>query len=259
MRLHRDGIRDVLAVPLPEAIATDGCGTAVSGAVQVTWRSSHTGMLHQVYLDGRFAGTTLDVDQRQLVVQPPSSFLAAVRVEVAAVRPQDAHLDLGSELDPPSATGRVRLVLLQSQTLPPGARFNVYSDHGAGAIDYAAPLNASPIPVWPCPQDKAGFGMAAFGASDFGYDSPACVGFGRGRFAEGPFGMDAGAIEWISPLLPLGRHRFGVEALDASGNEGPACETSLVAVVPLPKPAAALHVASFDPQTHQLTLRIGDS
>jgi len=259
MRLHRDGIKDVLAVALPEAIAADGCGTAVSGAVLVTWRSSHAGMLHQVYLNGRFAGATLDVDQRQLVVQPPSSFLAAVRVEVAAVEAQEAHLDFSSELDPPPATGRVRLVLLQSQTLPPGARFNVYSDHGAGTIDYATPLNARPIPVWPCPQDKAGFGMAAFGTGDFGYDCPACVGFGRGCFAQGPFGMDVAAIEWISPLLPLGRYRFAVRTLDASGNESPACETSPIAVVPLPQPAATLHVASFDPQTHQLTLRIGDS
>jgi hypothetical protein len=259
MRLHRDGIKDVFAVPLPEAIAADGCGAAVSGAALVTWRSSHEDMLHQVYLNGRFAGATLDVDQRQLVVQPPSSFLAALRVEVAAVEPHDAHLDLSNELDPPLATGRIRLVLLQNQALPPGARFNVYCDHGAGTIDYGAPLNASPIPVWPCPQDKAGFGMAAFGAGDFGYDSPACVGFGRGRFAEGPFGMDAGAIEWISPLLPLGRYRFGVKTLDASGNESPACETSPIAVVPPPRPAAALSVASFDPQTHQLTLRIGDS
>ncbi|HSV98860.1 MAG TPA: hypothetical protein VLI39_01715 [Sedimentisphaerales bacterium] len=259
MRLHRDGIKGVFAVPLPEAIAADGCGTAVSVASLVTWRSSHEGMLHQVYLNGRFAGATLDVDQRQLVVQPPSSFLAALRVEVAAVEAQDAHLDFSNELDPPSATGRIRLVLLQSQALPPGARFNVYFDHGAGAIDYAAPLNESPIPAWPCPQDKAGFGMAAFGAGDFGHDSPACIGFGRGRFAEGPFGMDAGEIEWISPLLPLGRYRFGVKTLDASGNESPACETSPIAVVPPPRPAAALHVALFDPQTHQITLRIGDS
>jgi len=258
MRLHRDGIRDVRAFALPEAIAADGRGAAVAGAALVTWRSSHAGMVHQVYLNGRLAGATTDVEQRQLVVQPRSSFLSAVRVEVLAVEPRDAHLDLSSELDPPPMGGRVRLVLLRSQTLPPGARVNVYVDHGEGQIDYSAPVNPFPIAAWPCPQDKAGFGMAAFGAGDFGHDSAACVGFGKGRFADGPFGMDADTMEWTSPSLPLGRYRFGVRILDARGNESPACETAPIAVIPPAKPAASLRVASFDPQTNQLTLRISD-
>jgi hypothetical protein len=258
MRLHRDGIENVRAFPLPEAIAADGRGTAVAGAALVTWHSSHAGMLHQVYLNGRLAGATFDVEQRQLVVQPPGSFLSAVRVEVVAVEREDAHLDLGNELEPPPAGGRVRLVLLRSQALPPGARVNVYFDNGVGQIDYGAPLNPLPIAVWPCPQDKAGFGMATFGTGDFGYDAAACVGFGKGRFADGPFGLDADAIEWISPPLPLGRYRFGVKTLDACGNESPAGETSPIAVVPAARPAAALSVAAFDPQTNQLTLRISD-
>jgi hypothetical protein len=215
-------------------------------------------MLHQVYLDGRLAGATLDAEQRHLVVQPSESFLSAVRVEVVAVESQDAHLDLSNELDRPPTGGRVRLVLLRSQALPLGAQVNVYFDDRAGQIDYGAPFNASPIPVWPCPQDKAGFGMARFGQGDFGHDSAACVGFGKGRFADGPFGMDADTIEWISPPLPLGRYRFGVKILDACGNESPAGETDPIAVVPAAQPAAALSVASFDSQTNLLTLHISN-
>lgn len=258
MRLHRDGIDNVRAVPLPEAVAADGCGIAVAGAALVTWHSSHNGMLHQVYLNGRLAGATLDVGQRQLVVQPPSSYSSAVRVEVVAVEPQDAHLDLAHELEPLAAAERVRLVLLRNQTLPLGASLNVYFDNGGGTIDYTEPLNVSLIPVWPCAQDKAGFAMARFGEGDFGYDSSACVGFGKGSFAQGPFGMDADTIEWISPPLPLGRYRFGVKVLDACGNESPAGETSAIAVVPAAKPAASLGIADFNPQTNQLTLRVSD-
>ena len=230
----------------------------MAGDVMVTWRSSHKGMLHQVYLNGRLAGTTIDVEQGRLVVQPPASFLAAVRVEVVAVEPPDAHLDFSNQLDPPPTGGRVRLVLSRSQALPLGTRVNVYFDSGTGQIDYSEPLNPSPIVVWPCPQDKAGFGMAAFGTRDFGHDSAACIGFGKGRFADGPFGMDADTIEWISPSLPLGRYRFGVKILDAWGNESFACETSPIPVIPPPRPAALLRVGSFDRQTNQLTLRICD-
>ncbi len=183
-------------------------------AALVTWRSSHAGMLHQVYLNGRFAGATIDAEQRQLVVQPPGSFQSAVRVEVVAVEPKDAHMDFADELDPPPAGGRVGSVILRSQTLPLGAASTCTSTTAPGQIDYSKPLNASPIPVWPCPQDKAGFGMARFGTGDFGYDSAACVGFGKGSFADGPFGMDADTIEWISPPLPLGRYRFGVKIRD---------------------------------------------
>ena len=66
--------------------------------------------------------------------------------------------------------------------------------------------------------------------------------------------MDADTIEWISSPLPLGRYRFGVKIRDAYGNESIASETGLIAVVPPPKPAAALSIVAFDRQTNQLTL-----
>ncbi len=258
MSICREGIENVRVFSLPDGIAADGGHAGISGAALVTWRSSHAEKLHQVYLNGRFAGVTIDNRQRRLVVQPPTSFESALRVEVVAVEPKDAHVDHADELDPPPAGGRVRLSLLRSQTLPIGARVNVYFDNGAGPIDYGHPLNATPIAIWPCPQDKAGFGMAEFGASDFGYDSAASVGFGKGSFGSGQFGLDADTIEWISSLLPLGRYRFGVKVLDASGNESIATETDPIAVVPPAKPAAALRITAFDPQTNQLTLSVSD-
>jgi hypothetical protein len=257
MSLIREGIENVRVVPLPDGVVGDGRSAVVSRSALVTWRSSNAGLFHQVYVNGRFAGATIDAEQRRLVVQTPCSLLAAVRVMVFAVQPAEAHIDFADELEPPEIdAGRVRLVLLRSQTLPLGATANVYFDNGTGTIDYTEPLNARPIRIWPCPQDKAGFGAARFAEGDFGWDSAASVGLGIGAFGRGQFGLDADAIEWVSPVLSLGTYRFGVRIADASAGEGPASETGPIVVVPAATPATGLDIASFDESTNQLTLNL---
>jgi hypothetical protein len=257
MSFVRDGIENVQVLILPDGVRADGQCAAVSRAALVTWRSSQTGMFHQVYLNGQFAGATVDAEQRRLVVQTPGSFKSAVRVTVTAVTAADAHIDFSSSLEQAVVrSGRVRLRLLRSQTLPFGATANIYGDNGAGEIDYTLPVNIAPIPIWPCTQDKAGFGMAQFAASDFGYDSAASIGFGKGALGRDQFGLDAEPIEWVSPALPLGEYRFAVRIADTSGNEGPAGETPPIVVVPAAQPAAGLDVATFDQQTNQLTLMV---
>jgi hypothetical protein len=259
MSFARDGIENVRVMALPDGVAADGRCAALSRTALVTWHSSLEGMRHQVYLNRHFAGATLDAEQRRLVVHSPSSFQSAVRVEVIAVEPKDAHVDFSRELDRPAAgSGRVRLTILRSQTLPMEATANIYFDNGTGQIGYTEPLNPVPIPIWPCRQDKAGFGTTQFGAGDFGYDSAAAVGFGKGSFGHGQFGLDADAIEWTGPPLPLGRYRFGITMADVWGNESPASETEAITVVPAARPAAGLEIVTFNEQTHQLTLRILD-
>jgi hypothetical protein len=98
--------------------------------------------------------------------------------------------------------------------------------------------------------------MAGFGAGDFGYDSAASVGFGNGAFGHGQLGLDAEAIEWTGPVLPLGTYRFGVRIAEEAGNEGPAGETAPTTVVPTARPAAGLDIVTFDLNTNQLTLSI---
>jgi hypothetical protein len=214
-------------------------------------------MFHQVYLNGRFAGATVDAEQRRLVVQTPGSLKRAVRVTVIAVAAADAHIDFASHLeDAVVRSGRVRLTWLRSQTVPLGATANIYCDNGTGQIDYTHPLNVAPIPIWPCVQDKAGFGMSQFAAGDFGYDSAASIGFGKGTLGCGQFGLDAESIEWISPALPLDEYRFAMRITDASGNEGAASETSPVVVVPAATPATGLGVTTFDQQANELTLAV---
>jgi hypothetical protein len=259
MSVFREGIHRVRVLVLPDGIAPDGAPAAVSRAALVTWCSAREGMFHQVYVNGRFGGATVDAQQRRLVVHGPSSFQAAVRVEVIAVAPRDAQVDFADRLAPPApGSGRVRLTLLRSQALPGEARANFYLDHGTGDIDYRRPLNISPVPIWACPQDKAGFGTAQFGTGDFGYDSAAAVGFGKGSFGRGQFGLDADTLEWTSPVLPLGRYRFGVRLVDRWGKESPAGETQAVCVIPAARPAARLDLVAFHPQTGQLTLSVSD-
>ena len=258
MSFLREGIENVRALALPDGIAADGRPAALSHAALIIWRSTLEGKLYQVYVNGMLAGTTVDATQRQLTVRTPASFESAVRVEIVAVCPQDAARDFGNELGRPTGGGHVKLTLLRNQNFPIAGALNIYCDTGTGVIDYAEPLNASPVPVWPCRQDKAGFGMAQFGEGDFGYESAAAVGFGKGSFGRGGFGLDADVIEWISPVLPLGTYRFGVTVRDTAGTESLAGETEPIAVIPAAKPAVGLGILEFNEHTSQLTLNISD-
>lgn len=256
MPFVRDGIENVRALALPEGVTADGRGVAVSHAALVTWRSRLEGMLYQVYVNGRFAGRTADCRERTLIAATPASFESAVHIEVIAVSPGDADCDFTGELDKPPAGARVKLTLLRSQSLPLAAGLNAYCDAGSGVIDYTEPVSSSPIPVWACRQDKAGFGMARFGEGDFGFESAAAVGFGKGSFGRDLFGLDADVVEWVSPVLPLGRYRFGVKVVDASGLESATSESSPIAAVPPAKPAAGLSRLEFNEPTNELTLAI---
>ncbi len=259
MPISRAGIEDVRACVLPDGIAADGRAAAVSRSVLVTWRSALEGRLFQVYVNGRLAGVTVDPQQRQMVAVGPCSFEAAVCIEVVAIEPHEAHIDFAGDIERLTNLGaRVKLTVLRSQDLPVGTTFNVYGDGGTGPIDYDMPLSETPIPIWPCPQDKAGFGTACFGEGDFGWDAAAAVGFGKGCFGYGQFGLDADVIEWISPLLTEGAYRFGVKAIDTAGNLSAACEMGPLTVVPPARPAARLDIASFDDETGRLTLCVSD-
>ena len=259
MPFLRAGIENVRVVVLPDAVAADGSSDSFSRTALVTWKSRLEGMLYQVYVNGSLAATTLHPQQRQLVIEIPSSFEAAVHVEVVAAEPTEAHRDFAGEIDYSTVLGvRARLTLLRSQSLSAEAMANIYFNHGTGDIDYGVPLNDAPIRLWPCRQDKAGFALAQFGTSDFGYDAAAAIGFGKGVFGRGQFGLDADAMEWTSPILPDGVYRFGVKVVDGHGNESLACETASISIVPPARPVSRLDGVAFDEQTNELTLNASD-
>jgi len=210
-----------------------------------------------VYVNGRYAGTTLDGQQRQLIVPIPTSLESPVPIEVFAVEAEHAHIDFSSELVQPLVdSGRVKITLLRGQNLPADATANIYCDNGTGQIDYNNPLTALPVRIWPAWQDKAGFAMSQFGLGDFGYESAAAVGFAKGSFGHGHFGLDADTIEWTSPPLPSGTYRFGIKVTDASDKQSIASETEPITVTPAARPAEKLNISSFDKQTNQLVLEV---
>jgi hypothetical protein len=259
MSLTSDGIDSVRAFALPAGIRANGlCVQAAWGAL-VKWRSVWGDKFHQVYVNGRYAGATLDSQQRQLIVPMPASLESPVRIEVVAIEAEHAHIDFSSELVQPLADGgRVKITLLRSQNLPADATADIYCDNGTGQIDYNNPLTASPVRIWPAWQDKAGFAMSQFGLGDFGYESAAAVGFAKGSFGHGHFGLDADAIEWTSPPLPSGTYRFGIKVTNMSGRQSTASETEPITVTPAPRPAAKLSISSFNKQTNQLILEVRD-
>jgi len=98
--------------------------------------------------------------------------------------------------------------------------------------------------------------MSSFGTGDFGYDSAAAVGFGKGSFGHGQFGLDADTFEWISSPMSAGLYKFGVKITDDAGNESAGNETGQVTVTPAAKPAERVSISSFDKQINQLVFEI---
>jgi hypothetical protein len=255
MGLISNGIDGVRVFELPAGVWADGRIVAGPRVYLVRWRSAWSDKIHQVYVNGRFAGATVDCEQRQMVIQTPNCFDSAVRVEAFAVEPGEADIDFGEELTRSEGdSGRVRISLLRSQRLPACTRFKVYYNGGASEIDYGQPIGEGPI--WAYRQDKAGFGLSRLGEGDFGYEWAGGVGFGRGSLGSGEFGVDADVIEWVSPVLEAGVYRFGVKIVDGEGNESEASETGDVTVIPAARPASGLSVLSFNEATNELVLGV---
>ena len=259
MKLISDGIEKIRAFELPAGIWANGECVGTPRAALIKWidKINQGKIFYQVYVNGQYAGSTVDSQQRQMIVPIPTSFQSAVRIEVFAVEAEHAHIDLSKELvSPPATSGRVRISLLRSQNLPSDATAEIYFDNGTGIIDYNQPLSDRPLRIWPAWQDKTGFGMCRFGTGDFGYDSAGAIGFGKGSFGQGQFGLDADTIEWTSPPFTAGVYKFGVKITDGAGNESSASETEPITVIPAARPAEQVSISSFNKQTNELVLSI---
>ena len=260
MALISSWIEKARVFELPNGVWANGRSAGCPRIALVKWQSRWSDKFYQIYVNGRYAGTTFDSYQRQMIVQMPTSLEAPVRIEVFAVEAADANTDFSSEIcSSDNHSGRVRISFLRGQDLPINSTAQIYFDDGTGEIDYDDPLNDSPIRIWPAWQDKAGFGMSSFGFSDFGYDSAAAVGFGKGIFGRGWFGLDSDSIEWVSRVIQAGVYKFAVRVTDEEGNESAGSETGEVMVTPSARPAEQINVSSFDKQTNQLVLEIVDS
>jgi hypothetical protein len=252
MALISSGVENIRAFELPCGIWADGESVGSPRKALVKWRSIWADKFYQIYVNGKYAGATVDSQQRQMIVQIPTSLESPVRIEVFAIEAEQAATDFSSEIESSiGQSGRVRISMLRGQSLPIGAIAQVYFDNGTGEIDYDKALNDSPIRIWPARQDKAGIGMSRFGISDFGYDSAAAVGFGKGGFGHG-----ADSLEWTSPVVGAGVYKFAIKVTDEVGNESGSSETGQVVVTPAARPADKINISSFNKQTNQLVLGI---
>lgn len=257
MGLINIGIKKVRVFEIPCGIWGSGLSIGSSQKALVKWSSSWDDKFYQVYVNGRYGGVTLEESQRQMVVALPTSFEIPVRIEVFAVEAVETDIDYGDQIDEIGLyRDRVKLKLLRSQALPAGATAQIYFDNGTGVIDYENPVNNWPIKIWPVWQDKAGFGMSRFGASDFGYDWSAGVGFGKGSFGEGEFGVDEDVIEYVSESLQMGVYKFVAKVVDEAGNESGSSEIEEILVIPVAKCVGEVGIESFNKETNQLVLSI---
>ena len=136
MGLISEAISCVRAIELACGIWLDGESVASPRTALVRWCSSWTDKLYQIYVNGKFAGATVDNSQRQMVVHLPSFGQSAVRIEVFAVAADEADRDFSGETgDFGGDTGRVKISFLRSQQLAVDARADIYSDNGRGQID----------------------------------------------------------------------------------------------------------------------------
>ena len=229
MALVGDGITNVEAFAIPAGIAPDGTNVPQHGLLTVRWESSHTDKLHQVYVNERLAGATIDEQQRQIIIGIPLLLQTAVKIEVYATEPglADVEQDISSSQLSPQQ-GRIQLDYLRNYDMPAGGHTDYYFDSGSGTIDYDTPLNTRSMDTWLRWQDKSGFGLSSFGLSDFGYDASATIGFGAGFFGNEKFGFDADSLSWRSRQFEAGEYKFAVRVTDRFGNvdDGPAQTTS---------------------------------
>jgi hypothetical protein len=234
-----DGITHTRVRPLALDLAPDGT-VAGPGAIEVTWHSTHADRWHQVYVDGRLAGVTARPADRRLVVTVPtgrSGRHAMLRVEVVAVDAADRWTDFSAALAGfgPDAGAEVRLAWQAGLYLDPNlAAFDVFGDGATGTVNYAAPLNESPIPARP--------------------DGRTPWGFGTGGYGVGAFGQAAAAYTWTADPVVPGTHRFAVVAVDAAGNRPATAAEVEVAVAPLPRPPEDFRVSVYDPNGRTATL-----
>jgi hypothetical protein len=250
MTLLSQNISKVRAFALPAGVKADGQARQLTGAAVVKWHSAYSDKLHQVYVNGRFAGATVDTEQRQIIVPIPLSARTAARIEVFVVEPKFADVDFSNQLAADNVqAGRVKIEFARTDNLPAGGSVDFYLS------DYR--LNNRSIKIRPDLADKGGFGLSSFGKSDFGFDGSAAVGFGKGNFGKGWFGFDADMFYWQSFQSDAGNYKFTVKTKDKAGNLAQEVETETMTVIPPAGPAEKLTAEFFDANSGKLILKVG--
>lgn len=240
-----EGINKVRAYVIAGGVNGAGEANQFAGAAVVKWQSIYNDKLHQVYVNGKFAGVTAGCAQREIIAALPMSQKTAVKIEVFAVNRQNANSDYSETIKTEVQSARIKIEFPKTNELPIDGIADIYFQDEK--------LNPEELEIRSV---QNGFGLNGFGRSDFGYEWSAAVGLGRGDFGIGGFGFDADNFIWKSRQLETGTYKFDVSISDGRGNRSEFAETETMAVILPAKPAERLAVQSFDKQNGKLILKV---
>jgi len=253
MTFSTDNIDRVWVTWFAAGMLSSGKLAAVPGMIQVSWKSSETDKLFQVYVNGRWGGVTSDPEQRKLLVEYEHSHLAAI--EIIAVEPEEKYTDYEGQVRGFFHVRGPHVIVSWPKrgTIPLGSKVAIFGDGGTGEMDYENPLAIRE--VWEGETEKWGWGLDEFGQGDFGYSGTGSIGWGRGAMGRGEFGFDAEMQEFESETLTEGIYKFGIRTTDRLGNLAEEGDEVTVWVDPLPG-EPQVSIESYDEQDDKLILRV---
>lgn len=137
----------------------------------------------------------------------------------------------------------------------------IYSNNGAGDIDWDTPFSTQQIPLYPGGAGWRGFGEGGFGTAPFGGPAPNRIrrGFGTSPFGMSPFGLGCVMITKNLRITECGHWLFAVKCFDALGNAHTGAPNQATAVLHVnpPRPQRLI-LENYDPVTDVLTLNVYD-
>lgn len=138
----------------------------------------------------------------------------------------------------------------------PGDYAMLFSNGGAGDIDWNSPVNAAVYPLFPNGAGLLGFGHAPFGHHRFGHGhDQLTAGFGHAPFGHTPFGHGTAIIEASVRVTECGSYTYAFGCYDAAGNlhQGSPEEATANVHIASPPPTR-LTKDSYNKTTDVLTL-----
>ncbi len=244
--IFSEGISKVRAYAIAGGVNGDGDANQLAGAAVVKWQSIYDDKLHQVYVNGKFAGVTAGCAQREIIAALPMSVKAAVKIEVFAVNRENANIDYSETINTKVQSARIKIEFAKTNRLPIDGNASIYFQ--------GEKLNQESIKIYN--EFRKGFGLNGFGRSDFGFEGSGAIGLGRGNFGVGEFGFDADKFTWRSGQLETGTYKFDVSISDGRGNQSELSETDIMTVTAPARPAERVKLEMFDKQKGQLTLKV---
>jgi len=236
---YTDNIDTLRATPL-----TNGSGWAI------TFRSSHVGYCHQLYVNGALvAWTDTPVGRRFVLDADYAPALIAIGAIAPASRTKDLSDQLPSGASTPSWIHEFRV--LRELTHRAGDEVRILGDRATGE---GATVSLGRVPLWPAWMPRWAFGEDPFGQGGFGYDGQRAAGL-RGLFGVGEFGFDLDAVSIPAPMPEEGTHELVPETIAADGQTAQGASIT-VEVTPPPRPVDALRVETYDVTSNTLTLNI---